>query len=232
MESGARSIFGAPMFEPELFRKQIYCIEEIYWRTFCPPPAVIRCPHSDLSPGKLCPPCPFNLLRPCVRCQNVTGSGNRIGWSAWPKSKTNCCEILYCIVNNWPFHFHSFDHVVNHRMVGQLRLTFKLFLLFPQLSDLVAQVLVQAKHVRQTVFVRHCQVIRFLQLHLCWGKQSLLKMAKIFCSGKAQSDTKQSFSCWRKMNINSWLYVRTNHHHSNANCFEYAADHQSMASRS
>ena len=26
--SGARSKFGAPMFEPEVFRKQMYCIEE------------------------------------------------------------------------------------------------------------------------------------------------------------------------------------------------------------
>ena len=35
MASGARSKFGAPMFELELFRNQIYCIEEtthdIFW---------------------------------------------------------------------------------------------------------------------------------------------------------------------------------------------------------
>jgi len=28
MAPGARSKFGAPMFEPEVFRKQMYCIEE------------------------------------------------------------------------------------------------------------------------------------------------------------------------------------------------------------
>jgi len=28
MAAGARSKFGAPMFEPEVFRKQMYCIEE------------------------------------------------------------------------------------------------------------------------------------------------------------------------------------------------------------
>jgi len=28
MASGARSKFGAPMFETEVFRKQMYCIEE------------------------------------------------------------------------------------------------------------------------------------------------------------------------------------------------------------
>jgi len=27
MASGATNKFGAPMFEPEVFRKQIYCIE-------------------------------------------------------------------------------------------------------------------------------------------------------------------------------------------------------------
>jgi len=29
MAPGARSKFGATMFEPEVFRKQIYCIEKI-----------------------------------------------------------------------------------------------------------------------------------------------------------------------------------------------------------
>jgi len=28
MEPGARSKFGAPMFEPEVFQKQMHCIEE------------------------------------------------------------------------------------------------------------------------------------------------------------------------------------------------------------
>jgi len=46
------------MFEPEFFRKQIYCVEEstcdivgTFWR----PPAVIRHPHIDLAPGKYAP---------------------------------------------------------------------------------------------------------------------------------------------------------------------------------
>jgi len=56
MAPGARSKFGAPMFEPELFRKQMYCTEEstcdsgTFW---CPP--VIWRPHSDSAPGKLYP---------------------------------------------------------------------------------------------------------------------------------------------------------------------------------
>jgi len=28
MAPGARNMFGASMFEPEVFRKQMYCIEE------------------------------------------------------------------------------------------------------------------------------------------------------------------------------------------------------------
>jgi len=54
MAPGTRSKFGAPMFEPEFFRKQMCCIEEstcdivrTFWR-----------PRSDSAPGELCPPCP------------------------------------------------------------------------------------------------------------------------------------------------------------------------------
>jgi len=53
------------MFEFEVFRKQMYCIEEnicdIDW-TFWHPRShsallvVIRRPHSDSAPGELCPP--------------------------------------------------------------------------------------------------------------------------------------------------------------------------------
>jgi len=57
MASGARNKFDTPMFEPDVFRKQMYCIEESTWeivRTF-------RCPRSDSASGEFCPP----LLRPC-----------------------------------------------------------------------------------------------------------------------------------------------------------------------
>jgi len=62
MALGARSKFGAPVFEPEIFRKHIYCIEEstcdIVGTFLHPPqsfgaPAVIRLPHSDWAPGEL-----------------------------------------------------------------------------------------------------------------------------------------------------------------------------------
>jgi len=56
MASGARSKFGAPMFEAEVFRKQIYCIEE----STCDTVGTFWRPHSNLAPGELrllAPPC-------------------------------------------------------------------------------------------------------------------------------------------------------------------------------
>jgi len=52
MTPGARSKFGAPMFEPELFRKQIYCVEESTSDIV----GAFRRLRSDLAPGELCPP--------------------------------------------------------------------------------------------------------------------------------------------------------------------------------
>ena len=56
----ARSEFGAPMFEAEVFRKQMYCIEESicdYSGDFSAAPAVIRRPGncSPLSPSRYAP---------------------------------------------------------------------------------------------------------------------------------------------------------------------------------
>jgi len=64
MAPGARSNFGAPRFEIEVFRKQMYSIEEstcdivgTFWRLLKPfgSPAVIWRPHSDTAPGELRP---------------------------------------------------------------------------------------------------------------------------------------------------------------------------------
>jgi len=47
MAPGARSKFGAPMFEPEVFRKQMYCTEVLVTLLeLCGPPAVIRHPGN------------------------------------------------------------------------------------------------------------------------------------------------------------------------------------------
>jgi len=52
------------VFEPELSRKEIYCIKEstcdIFWGRFGAP-AVIRRPRGDSAPGELSPPCPPSL---------------------------------------------------------------------------------------------------------------------------------------------------------------------------
>jgi len=73
----ARSKFGAPMFEAEVFRKQIYSIEEstcdivgtFLLRSDPVSPEVIRRPHSDSAPGELCPLPPS--LRPCTLANNL-----------------------------------------------------------------------------------------------------------------------------------------------------------------
>jgi len=57
----ARSKFSATMFEPEVFRKQMYCIEESTCNivgTFPNPPAIIQRPHCLSEPGELRSPCP------------------------------------------------------------------------------------------------------------------------------------------------------------------------------
>jgi len=67
MAPRAQSKFGAPMFETEVFRKQMYSSEEstcdIVWTfrrllSHSAPPAVFWRPHSDSAPGELrpCPP--------------------------------------------------------------------------------------------------------------------------------------------------------------------------------
>jgi len=54
MAPGARNNFGAPMFEPELFLKQIYCIEECTYDivgTFRRRPQSFGAPRNDSAIG-------------------------------------------------------------------------------------------------------------------------------------------------------------------------------------
>jgi len=51
MAPGARSRFGAPVLEPEIFRKQMYCIEE----SICGIVGTLRRPRSDSAPGNCFP---------------------------------------------------------------------------------------------------------------------------------------------------------------------------------
>jgi len=60
MAPGARNKFGAPIFQPELFRKQMYCIEKVLVTlgSFGAPIVIQR-------PGN-CVPLPPSL-RPCLQ---------------------------------------------------------------------------------------------------------------------------------------------------------------------
>jgi len=72
MAPGARSKFGAPMFEPEVFRKQIYCIEE----STCDIDGTFARPRSDSAPGELCLPCSPSVC-PCLGIQGLLDSDQK-----------------------------------------------------------------------------------------------------------------------------------------------------------
>jgi len=60
MAPGARSKSGAPVFEFEVFRKQMYCIEE----STCDIVGAFRRPHSNSAPGELSLPFPPSCYAP------------------------------------------------------------------------------------------------------------------------------------------------------------------------
>jgi len=68
MAPGGRSKFGAPLFDRELFRKQIYCIKE----SACDIVGTFQRRHSDLVPGELCFPCPSTVQRGPQQLQKRT----------------------------------------------------------------------------------------------------------------------------------------------------------------
>jgi len=83
MATGARNMFGAPMFESEVFRKQMCCIEESTCDvvgTFRRPPQSFGVPRSDSAPPMMIqhqgivPPFPSSL-RPC------STQSSRIDWT-------------------------------------------------------------------------------------------------------------------------------------------------------
>jgi len=77
----ARSKFGVPMFEPEVFRKQMHCIEEgtcDIVGTLGALRAVIRRPHNDLAP-ELCRPC-LSRYAP-VRSQTTCRFLTKMRWA-------------------------------------------------------------------------------------------------------------------------------------------------------
>jgi len=57
MAPGARSKFGAPIFEPEVLRKQMYCIKG----STCDNVETFRRPRSDSASGESSPFVPTSL---------------------------------------------------------------------------------------------------------------------------------------------------------------------------
>jgi len=84
MTPGTRSKSDDPMFEPEVFRKQMFCIEEntcdIVW-DFSAPPAVVQDPHSDSLPGELCLPWPPSF-RPCSPKKYKFANERKLRWGS------------------------------------------------------------------------------------------------------------------------------------------------------
>jgi len=73
MVPGTRSGFSAPMFEPEIFRKQMYCIEEsicdvvgTLWR-------LIGLYGAPFGARGIVPPCPLSCTRLRIRLNTISG---------------------------------------------------------------------------------------------------------------------------------------------------------------
>ena len=98
MAPRARSKFGAPMFEPELFLKQICCIKESTCDTvgtFRRPPAVIRRPrNSGPLPPSLRPWVPLGYVYPRVRNSWFKNLKQMVAYLHWRTSTS----ILECVI--------------------------------------------------------------------------------------------------------------------------------------
>ena len=104
MAPGARSKFGAPIFEPEVFQKQIYCFEESRlwhcWDFSARPADRIKhsrsdaAPRSVLIPGELCPLAPYRYA-PGSCFQNVIPvySGVRRKFPRGGKVSSQSCDV-------------------------------------------------------------------------------------------------------------------------------------------
>ena len=90
----------APMFAPEVFRKQMYCVEE----STCDIVGIFRHPHNDPAPGELCPRryTPGGYLKLASR-GNTENSHNTF----WPNE--NCPQskwqwgFVYKVGKKWVF---------------------------------------------------------------------------------------------------------------------------------
>ena len=65
MAPEAESKFDAPMFEPEICRRQMEGQASIEEST-CDIIGIFGAPHRDSAPGEMCPPCP-SLVTPLIQ---------------------------------------------------------------------------------------------------------------------------------------------------------------------
>ena len=70
MAPGARSKFVASIFEPDIVRKQMYCID----KSTCDIVGAFRRPHGDSAPGELCPLFPLITSLVLAFAQSFIGS--------------------------------------------------------------------------------------------------------------------------------------------------------------
>ena len=95
MASGARSKFGAPTFEPELFQTQVYCTEE----STCDILGTFRHPPQWFGARGVAPIPP--LLRPCPGTPErgcMTGASPPLPFERWA---TGTQVLLYNIIGNF-----------------------------------------------------------------------------------------------------------------------------------
>ena len=98
MAPEARSKFGAPMFEPEVFWKQMYCIEAS--RVHVNMLGLFGAPRSDLAPPEwlgawgITPPCPrvtplyISALQPFSHC-GTPDILSHLSWNPINKNRKN-----------------------------------------------------------------------------------------------------------------------------------------------
>jgi len=120
MAPGAKSKFGAPMFEPEVFQKQIYCTEgstRDIVGTFRHPWQSFGASRSDSARGELCPLAPiatFLYLRDRNQSEKPS-EGYKI------EAHRFSCQFnaLFALWSNWLHNLIVFqvDHAVIHFLV-------------------------------------------------------------------------------------------------------------------
>jgi len=117
MAPRARNKFCAHIFEPDVFRKQLYCIED----STCDIAETFLCPRSDSAPGELFPLAP--LVTPS--CTTVTGNEQislffTVKQYSFPckniKSKLPDWLLATWKLSNMAVQFFKFMHFVERRL--------------------------------------------------------------------------------------------------------------------